>query len=611
MPQVTVTHYFRGAFIVNYFKPFIIPAILFLAATPLMAAPPVNTPAPAGIGELAKDAQDTLKRSSEVLGESTIDRVEVDKSAQPKAESQISKEQRFVLQSVSVLGNETLKPEDVIAVVKPYVGTTVGVSQLNVIAQEITKIYTRQGYVTSRCVIPQQEVKNGVVTLQLIEDKLRGIALSGKSSYRYNPSLFAKHFHDMQGKIININELNKRLLVLQRLPATHITPVLKKSALNLTDLVLQIADTADVNSVSVANGGSQFTDKNRVMVNSQINNMSGNGDRLSLNLTTALHTPKYFNSAQVGYLLPVGEKGGRLSASANVLTYKLDPNVIGTAISDFIRYRGSSTGVTLGYEQPFLIDKGDFWWGLGVERQDVRAQTVYNQKFLTFNAGDLFVDSQDKLFVASATLHGNLLDEVIPDYRGYTSFSFQVKHALEGMLGSMTTEDIARKLINVANAVEPVTGPIGNVQGMDPRFWKFYLALSRTQAMPWNSTLRLGINGEYTQSKKIPSSYDFIGADNGSSGIHFDAALSRPVYGGLVALVGYKADSAISYYRDLSPGCNGTAIARGRNQCTTTTPYFQLAFRNDDLIFDVKYESHIALYEQSQEKFKASASYLW
>jgi len=580
-----------------------------------MAAPPVVTPAPADIGDITKDSKDAFKGLNDALGETEVDQVQVDQSAQPKAESKISEDQRFVLLSVNVLGNETLKAEEVIAAVKPHVGKMVGERELKAIAQAITNIYIKHGYVTSRCIIPAQQVKNGVVKLQLVEDKLRGIMLSGKSSYRYNHGFFAKHFHDLQGKIINIQELNARLLILQRLPATHITPVLQKSAMNLTDLILKIADTADVNSVSVANGGSRFTDKNRVMVNSQFNNLSGNGDSLSLNVTSAVNTPKYFNSAQLGYQLPVGEKGGRLNMSATALTYKLDPKVVKVAL-DLIRYRGSSYGQTLGYEQPFLISKGDFWWGIGVEHQDVRAQTVYNITDPILNprpAGSLFVDGRDQLFIANASLRANVFDEIIPHYRGYTSYSVQVKHAMEGMFGSMTTEDITRKLSNLAVAVpvEPITGPIGNVEGMDPRFWKLYASISRIQAMPWNITLRLSANGEYTKSKKIPNSYDFIGADNGPSGFHFEAVLSRPVFPGLVALLGYKTDTAISYFRNTNPGCDGHATSIGRNRCTSSNPYAELAFKNKYFIVDLKYELNIAKYEQSQESLKANVSYLW
>ncbi len=582
-----------------------------LLSFPAQAVPPVTAPAPADIGDLDRDTRKSLESMSDLLGESTIDPVEIDPSAMARPESKISKEQRFVLQSVSVLGNETLQSEDVIAAVKPYVGTMVGQTEMNMITQDITKLYTSQGYVTSRCIIPQQEVKNGVVTLQLIEDKLRGIMLDGKSSYKYNPSLFAKHFHDLQGKIVNINEINSRLLILQRLPSTHVAPLLRKSALNLTDLILQISDTADVNSITIANGASKYTDKQRMMLNSQMNNLTGNSDTLSLSAATALSSPKFFNSVDVGYVLPVGEKGGRVSVRVNALTYKLDPKVVGFPTSDFIRYRGSSSGLTFGYEQPFLISKGDFWWGLGLERQDVRAQTIYHQNFLTFNAGDAFVDSRDKLFVGSAFLRGNMLDEIIKGYRGYTSVTLKVKHAIEGFMGSMTTEDINRKLINVANGVEPVTGPIGNVTGMDPRFWKYYASVSRTQAMPWQFTLRMTANAEYTTSKKLPNSYDFIGADNGSSGYHVDVALSRPIYAGLIGLVGYKYDTAYSYFRDLTPSCNGYAISRGRNSCSTGTPYIELAYRNDFMLIDLKLEGHIAKYEQSQEKVKVNVNYLW
>jgi len=423
--------------------------------------------------------------------------------------------------------------------------------------------------------------------------------------------MFNKYFHDILGKIININVLNKRVQALQRLPLTHIKPVLKKSSLSTTDLVLLISDVKDVTSLTLANGGSRFTSKNTIMLNSQMNNLSGNGDMLSLNVTSATTNPKYLNSLQLGYVLPVGEVGGRLNASYTKLSYRLDPNAVGLTTSAYIRYRGGADNVSVGYEQPLQITKGDIWWGLGIERKNVSAQTVYNQTFGKFNAGSLYVDSRDKTFVVSAKIRGSKLDEWIPKHRALSSFSLELRHAVEGVMGSMTSEDISRKITNVANLVEPITGPIGNVVGMDPRFWKLYIDLSRDQFLGWDTRFKILGHMEITKSKKLPSSYNFIGADNGASGYHVDMSFIHSLNPKAVVSLGYTVDSAISYYRNTNPGCNGSATAVGRNQCTTSSPYAEVAYRNKYFIIDAKYVNHIALYEQSLEKFKVNISYLW
>lgn len=586
------------------------------------AVPPVTTPAPATPSDIESGGLKQKELQDEQLDRrSTIDDLKVDDSARAAGESEVDESVRFTLSGVSVLGNETLKAQEIIDIVTPFVGREVTGEDLKAISEAITRLYVEKGFVTSKCVIPAQKVEGGVVTLQIEEDKLGQIMLSGPRAYRYNPQLFSRYFHDLQGKIIHLATLDSRLKILSKLPATRIKPVLKKSAYGITNLILELVDLDSSSVVSVSNLGSRFAGTNLLSANQSIVNPSGEGDVLSLNFSGSMKSLKLMNSFAFDYIHPVGEEGGLLRLDGSYMSYKLDPDEVGYPTSDVIRYEGGSNKFSLLYEEPWLDDFGhdtEFWWNLGVERKINQASTIYHTDFLQFNAGSPYVQTEDKLLVVGGGFRVNTIDDLGGDYRGSTAFSLNIKHSLEGVLGSMTSEDVVRKLTNIANGVEPVVGPVGNVEGMDVAFWKAYVSFSRMQLLPYKFALGINFAGEYTNSKKVPSAYVFSGADNGSSGFSYDVALSRAlpldaISGGArgVATVGYKGSNAFSYFRDLTPGCGGRANKRGLNVCTTATPYVAASFSYEGLNVDIRYEPVIEAFEQSQETVKVTAGYRW
>ncbi|MBF0615034.1 MAG: ShlB/FhaC/HecB family hemolysin secretion/activation protein [Magnetococcales bacterium] len=585
-----------------------------------VAEQPVPTPAqlqsPQSIGELEQQAAPGRPATEgERKGQpSVVKDVEVDHSAQPKPESQLQSP-TFQLKGIRIVGNQTLPSQEIIDVVKPHLDRQVTSEDLKRIATHITELLTSKGYVTSRCLIPAQTVTDGHVVLQIDENKLGKIQLGGPSSYRYDTRLFHQHLHDLIGQIIHLETLNSRLKLLSKLPGTRIEPTLQKAPDGFSNLFLKITDFADSHTVTFHNQASRYTGEYNARYVGTLYNVTGAGDSLSAIATANPFHPDYSNSLGLNYLRPFGEKGGLLQLSLFSLRYELDPDRVGT---DEFLFEGDSTVLFAHYEKPFLVDVGDFWWGVGVEKKITRAATRFNTYFDTatidYRAGDMAVEGEDNLTVGEFSLRATVLDTWLSDLPAANSASMKIKHAFPGVLGSMTDDDIRWKQDNLANSSDKlnIRGPVGNVEGMDPDFWKLYLAYSRTQMLPYRLSAVLLLEAEATPSDKIPSAYDFVGAGNGASGYRYSIGVGRPLYEDLLNMtVGFRSVTAIKGLWNENPGCGETTQMYGSYRCTTNTGFVNLAFKYGLFFSDLEYQTTVYAFEQNQEQLKVNLGARW
>ncbi|MEM6252506.1 MAG: ShlB/FhaC/HecB family hemolysin secretion/activation protein [Cyanobacteria bacterium P01_D01_bin.156] len=81
------------------------------------------------------------------------------------------------VQGFEVSGSTVFDTSDFDAVLSPLVGQASGIDELRQAADAITQLYLNQGYITSRAVLPNQPVTDGIIRLQVIEGSLEEIVI--------------------------------------------------------------------------------------------------------------------------------------------------------------------------------------------------------------------------------------------------------------------------------------------------------------------------------------------------------------------------------------------------------------------------------------------------
>ncbi len=83
------------------------------------------------------------------------------------------------VRQIEVVGSTIFTPKDWNPIIEPLAGKTVTLAQLQEAADQITQLYVENGYITSRAVLGEQEIVDGVVQIQVIEGRLSEIKIEG------------------------------------------------------------------------------------------------------------------------------------------------------------------------------------------------------------------------------------------------------------------------------------------------------------------------------------------------------------------------------------------------------------------------------------------------
>jgi len=520
-----------------------------------------------------------------------IDKLEVSKEAEGQGENRI-KGPTFVLQNVSITGNTVLDQQTIIDIVKPYVGKGVDSIDLKSISEKITNIYKSKGYVTSKCIIPAQKVQNGNVKFQIIEDKLGRIVLQGKTTYNYDTNIFMRYLADLQGKIINADELNDRLKILSNLPVTKIKPSLQKTNQGFTNLVLEITEGAEKFAISLDNSGSAYTGEQRFTFNGNINNIRGKSDSLALSLTT-VKEQKHLTSFSSSYVTPYGVHGGRLIFGYSHMYYQLDPKKVGT---DTVIYEGGTDIVSLNYTQPlYILDKSNLSFNYGFEKKSVSSQTIQNYDTDGSGGGDVLIDGLDETFVLNGGISLSKADDYFGEkYLGVNSVSLNIKKALEGFWNSMTQEDLDRKEDDTSF---PLSGPIKYGNGLNPSFMKYYYTLQRQQQLPYETLLRVTFSGDYTKHR-VPDSYEYSGGDYGYA---YSAAFSKKIWWDIDSSISASQSKVYTYDTDMD------------KDSVENSPSFGISLTKSykDLYLSLSYSSSFDTWDSNENSVRYTLKYSW
>ena len=116
---------------------------------------------------------------------------------------------RVFVKKIMVVGSTVFSTEELNTVTAPYTNRVVTTEDLEELRQALTLLYVSRGYVNSGALLPDQEVKEGVILFAIIEGTLTNIEIEGTEHF-YN-FYFTSRLFQSAGIPLNINPLQNRL----------------------------------------------------------------------------------------------------------------------------------------------------------------------------------------------------------------------------------------------------------------------------------------------------------------------------------------------------------------------------------------------------------------
>lgn len=263
----------------------------------------------------------------------------------------------------NITGNTVFSTEVLQQQIASYVGKDLTLAGLYAAANDLTKFYQAHGYGIARVTLPEQQLTEGRVTLQVIEGRLGAVSVEGNT--RTRTGVILRQGGAVQGGDVYTDAaMDRAALLVNDLPALQAQAVLQPgSVFGTTDLVYKVTeDKAYSGQLSVDDYGRPDVGRWRLNGEADIASPTGSGDRLTANVT---HTEDdQLNFGALSYSLPLGPAGGRLNASYNQSRYHV------TGAFSILDLVGTGKNGSLSY-QDALVRTHDhsFFMGLGFQHE--------------------------------------------------------------------------------------------------------------------------------------------------------------------------------------------------------------------------------------------------
>jgi hemolysin activation/secretion protein len=216
-------------------------------------------------------------------------------------------EAKFRVDRFEVLGSTRFSKAQLDAVTAPFVGRELSFAEVLQARSAITKLYTDGGYVTTGAIVLPQSIRNGVVTIQVVEGQLEGIQVSGNR--RLRSSYIADRVRSGAGSPLNVPHLLENLQMLRLDPLiANLSADLQagvRPGTNLLKVDIQEAKTFKA-LVTLDNSRSPSVGSLRRRVQLSEANLLGFGDGLTVGYTNTDGS----NGWDLSYTLPINAKGG-------------------------------------------------------------------------------------------------------------------------------------------------------------------------------------------------------------------------------------------------------------------------------------------------------------
>ena len=272
---------------------------------------------------------------------------ELPAQAPPSEDEQAEK---VTIKQFKFKGNRVLSESDLQEAVAPLLNRSISLSELKTSAGLVSEYYRKKGYLAT-CTLPEQDITDGVVLIEIVEAIFGGIKFDGiykRDFIRIKPSVIERYIDAaaLKGLVLNQDQLDKGVQLLDGLAGIKVETTLQAGqALASTDLVVKVKDLPLFNSnVTLDNTGGRQTGRNKLTAMLNLASPMGYGETIKL---TALHT-EGTDYARASYTLPVGAKGWQFGFNGTYMQYNV-------TLADFASQKPNGYSSTLGLSAQYPL----------------------------------------------------------------------------------------------------------------------------------------------------------------------------------------------------------------------------------------------------------------
>jgi len=166
-------------------------------------------------------------------------------------------------------------------------GVTLG--QIEAVADRITQFYRERGFILAKAYIPEQAVRDGIVTLTLLLGTLGDVEIQGNRLY--GTGRVVSVFDDMLGQPVTSDAIEEALYLINDHPGLSVVGYFEPGReVGDTNLQLNVHDERRYQGFArLDNHGSDQTGNYRLYAEARLNNLIGASDQLTVGALTSFY----------------------------------------------------------------------------------------------------------------------------------------------------------------------------------------------------------------------------------------------------------------------------------------------------------------------------------
>jgi hemolysin activation/secretion protein len=256
----------------------------------------------------------------------------------------------FPIRGYQIEGNSLLPQAQMSLTVMPFTGAKSSFETIQLALEALEKAYLAAGFGSVKIEVPEQDLQDGVVKLQVVEARLASIVVQGQKNHseanvlRTLPALRI-------GEVVNLNTLQRNLDLANESAAKHTSVTFRQSeATAKTDALVRVNEDEPIRVVAtIDNTGNESTGKYRTGVSVVHSNVFDRDHVLSMQVLTS---PSHVDKVAIvglGYHVPLYGLGDSLDFTlgySNVDSGKTDLfSVSGGGLIAGVRYNQNLTAL--------------------------------------------------------------------------------------------------------------------------------------------------------------------------------------------------------------------------------------------------------------------------